>query len=317
MRVAFIGGTNFVGPVAVRALCEAGHDVAVGHSGRHEADGLPDVEHLHGSWSQLLSPDGLVERWRPDALVDTFAGGATAEKAKELGACAERAHGRHIVAISSMDVYQHCVDAGMATGEGTRVLARDPIPLRESARLRSGPYPGGSTEHDNVAMEGALDGAERITVLRPGAIYGCHPSTRESFLVSRVAKGQRHLPLPDGGTQMWHRVAVERVANAIVAALERAPEGLWAVNVVDPYDWDYSGLAGRIAELLDWEWEPARVAFSDEDHPWQTAHPVLVSDARLREVLRVTEPDPEDALAATIQWLWAADETEPLSGRRS
>jgi hypothetical protein len=31
---------------------------------------------------------------------------------------------------------------------------------------------------------------------------------------------------------------------------------------------------------------------------------VLCSDDRPRCVLRVTEPDPQEALAATVRWLW-------------
>lgn len=304
MRMAFIGGTNFVGPASVRALAQAGHEVALAHTGAHEPDGLASFEHLHGSRADLLARGGLVERWQPDVLIDTFAGGATAEKARTLGDLAQRAEVRQIVAISSIDVYQHCVDAGLADGSGAQVLSRDPVPLVESARLRSGPYPGGTAGHDNVAMERALRGAPRITVLRPGAIYGPHPSVREAFLVDRIANGERVLRLPDGGTQLWHRVAVERVARAAVAAVERAPAGIWACNVVDPYDWDFSGLAARVAELLGWEWEPQRVSFAEEDHPWQTSHPVLASDARLRGVLGVIKPDPERALAETVQWLW-------------
>jgi nucleoside-diphosphate-sugar epimerase len=153
-------------------------------------------------------------------------------------------------------------------------------------------------------MEAALEGAPRITVLRPGAIYGPHPQVRESVFLEQIAKGEATLLLPDGGTQLWHRVAVARVANAVVAALERSPDGFWACNAVDPYDWDYSGLAAQVAELLDWQWEPRRVEFSDADHPWQTSHPVLVSDRRLREQLGVTEPDPKEALAETVRFLW-------------
>jgi nucleoside-diphosphate-sugar epimerase len=312
VRVAFIGGTKFVGPVSVRAIADAGHEVAVAHSGAHEAEGLGQFSHLHESRAGLLGANGLVERWRPDVLVDTFPGGATAEKAVQLGDCARRAGVDQIVAISSIDVYQHCVDGGLADGSGAQAFSSDPIPLRESARLRTAPYPGGGPEHDNVAMEAALQGARRITVLRPGAIYGPYPRVRESFLVDRIARGESALPLPDGGVQLWHRVAVGRVANAVVAALERAPDDFWACNVADPYDWDYSGLAARIAELLDWRWEPQRVSFHDEDHPWQTSHPVLVNDQRLREVLGVTAPDPEDALAETVRWLWQHRQRVPL-----
>jgi nucleoside-diphosphate-sugar epimerase len=134
---------------------------------------------------------------------------------------------------------------------------------------------------------------------------------REWFFVEKVHQGERRLELPDGGAQFWHRVAVGRVGRAVIAALSRAPDGFWACNVVDPYDWSFAGLAHQVAGLLGWEWEPVRVPFADSDHPWQTAHPVLCSDRRLRDILGVTEPDPREALAETVRWLW--DNREALA----
>jgi nucleoside-diphosphate-sugar epimerase len=304
MRVAFVGGTRFVGPVAVRLLLEAGHEVAIAHSGEHEPPGgFPDVvEHLHGSRAELLATGGLVERWRPDAVVDTFAGGASAEKATQLLGCSAA----HIVAISSLDVYQHCVEAGLGDGSGAVALPTEAVPLREDvSRLRSGPYPGAKPGHDNVAMEAALRGfSGRVTALRPGTIYGPHPDTREGFIVDKVRRGERRLELPDGGTQLFHRVAVERVGRAVVAALSRAPDGFWACNVVDPVDREYASLAGAVGRLLGWEWEPVSVQFSEADHPWHVSHAVLASDERLRHVLGVTEPDPDAALEECVRWLW-------------
>ena len=306
MRVAVIGGAKFVGPAAVGRLVTAGHEVAVAHTGTHEHPATEGVEHLHGERAALLGKGGMVEAWRPEALVDTFPGGATAAKGEELAACAART-GARAVAVSSMDVYQHGVDSGVADGGGMLAMSVDPIPLAEDARWRVGPYPGGGPDHDNVAMEDALDAAGcPATVLRPGAIYGPHPSTREWTLVRLVANGDRRLPLPDGGVQVFHRVALERLARAIVAAIERPRDELWACNVVDPVDRDYSGLARRIGEILDWKWEPEKVAFDAADHPWQTGHPVLGSDRRLRDMLGVgpDQPDPDTALEQTVEWLW-------------
>lgn len=306
MRVVVIGGTRFVGPAAVTRLVAAGHEVAVAHTGAHESPLVESVEHLHGERDSLLGAGGAIEAWGAEVLIDTFPGGATAAKGEQLARCAART-GSHVVAISSADVYQHGVDSGVADGSGMLALAVDPIPLSEDARRRVGPYPGGSDAHDNVATEDALQAAGcAATLLRPGAIYSPHPSTREWSIVRRIAVGDRRLPLPDGGVQLFHRVAIDRVARAILAAVERPAGELWACNVVDPVDWDYSGLARRIGEILGWDWEPEKVPFDGADHPWQTGHAVLASDRRLREVLGVApdQPDPDDALKETVGWLW-------------
>jgi nucleoside-diphosphate-sugar epimerase len=311
MRIVMIGGTRFVGPAAVRRLLDARHEVCVAHSGAHEHAAVEAVDHLHADRGSLLGVGGAVESWGPEVLVDTFPGGATAEKAEQLAGCAART-GARVVAVSSMDVYQHCVDSGVADGGGLLSLSVDPIPLREDSRRRVGPYPGGGPAHDNVAMEDALEAAGcPAVVLRPGTIYGPHPSTREWTLVRQIALGERRLLLPDGGTQLFHRVALERVAGAIAAAVNHQPQGLWACNVVDPVDWDYSGLARQVGEILDWQWEPEKVEFSATDHPWQTGHPVLASDQRLRDVLgiQIDQPAPDDALRNTVEWLWEHRDT--------
>lgn len=304
MRVLLIGGTGPVGVSALPHLVKAGHSVAVAHTGAHEPPAADAAEHLHGWREELLSERGAVERWRPEALVDSFPGGATAAKARELGAVAERCGARRVVAISSMDVYRHCAAAGVDEQEPLD-LPLDALPLHEDAPRR--PSRGEDAAHDNVAMEDALGGAEAVTVLRPGAIYGpfLHPRVfREWYLVGRVARGERELPLPDGGTQLFHRVAAERVGRAVAAALERAPAGRWECNVGDPRDFTFGALAALVAERLGWEWEPVRVAWDEGDHPWNVRHPIFTDTTRLRETLGVTEPDPVAATEAQIDWLW-------------
>ena len=308
MWVCFVGGTRFVGPAAIRHLLAAGHEVAIAHTGAHEPEGLEEVEHLHGSRDELLG--GLVGEWRPEVLVDTFAGGATAQKAAQLAACARRAGVGQVVAISSMDVYGYLLDAGIGFDNPGTPVPRGPLPVHEDAPLRDGPYPGahevpGGGVHDNVAMEAALhDAAPRVTALRPGAIYGPHPDSRERLIVEMVRDEQRVVELPGGGDQLFHRVAVDRVGRAVAAAVERAPGGFWACNVGDPSDWTYGGLVAEIGRLLDWEFAFEVVALDAADHPWKGAHPVLCSTRRLEDVLGVTEPDPSEALAECVSWLW-------------
>jgi nucleoside-diphosphate-sugar epimerase len=307
MRVLFIGGTGPVGQAAVPHLLAAGHVVGLAHTGAHEPPALSAFEHVHGERAALLAPGGPAEQARPEAIIDTFAGGASAAKPRELAGLAERSGAAHLVVTSSIDVYRHCVDAGVDDNPPSD-LARAWLPLAEDAPRRTGPSPGGAARgHDNVAMEDALTGAERITILRPGAIYGPHLHAhvlREWYLVGKVARGERRLKLPAGGTQLFHRVALDRIGRAIAAALERAPAGTWACNVADPRDLTFGGLATLVAERLDWAWEPEEVAWADGDHPWNVRHPIIGDTARLREVLGVREPDPFEATVAQIDWLW-------------
>jgi nucleoside-diphosphate-sugar epimerase len=287
-------------------LLGEGHEVAVAHSGAHEPPELARVEHLHGDRRALLAAGGPAETWGPDVLVDTFAGGATAAKATELGQLAERCGARQIVAVSSMDVYRHCAAAGVDGNEPVD-LPFDPLPLGEEAARRSGPSPGGGAGHDNVAMEDALHGATRITVLRPGAIYASHHHPhvlREWYLVGKVARGERRLELPAGGTQLFHRVALDRVGRAVAAALRAAPEGRWACNVGDPRHLTYGALARLVADQLGWEWETRTVAWDQGEHPWNVRHPVLADTNRLQHVLGVLDPDPLTATAEQVAWLW-------------
>ncbi|MEO9254900.1 MAG: hypothetical protein ABI305_05130 [Tepidiformaceae bacterium] len=300
MHFLFVGGTKFVGLAAARMALAEGHQVTVAHSGEHEPPGFV-AAHLHGTRDALLAPGGPVDAARPDVLVDTFAGGATAEKGRAVGEAGVRLEAK-VVAVSSADVYQALVEAGLGDGTGQRLLSSQPLPIDEDSTLRAAAYPGAREGHDNVAMETALrETGANAAVLRPGAIYGAgDPLAREWPLVRRAKEGIRHLELPAAGVQIFHRVAVERVSSAILAAPEFAPGGFWPCNVVDPYFWTYAGLAAEIGRILDWEWEPESVSYAATKHPLQLATPAIFADRRLREVLRVTKPDPRAALELLV-----------------
>jgi nucleoside-diphosphate-sugar epimerase len=312
LRIVFLGGTGAIGCATASLARAAGDELFVAHSGAHE--GPPDLPavHLHGCHEELLAPDGQVERVRPDALIDSFFGGpqpgATAEKASRLVRFAARNGITRVVAISSTDVYRYCVEAGLNGGHDLTLLPSDPLPLTERSPVR--PHDPRQHAHDNVRMEQALaeadfDGA--LTVLRLGMVYGRFLHAREATLVARAKAGERRLELPARGAQFFARVAVERVARAVHAATRRTADGLWACNVVDPYGWTYAGLAAEIARILGWSWEPVDVPFDpagEPAHPFALASPCIFDDRRLRDVLGVTEPEPREALADMVRWLW-------------
>lgn len=312
MRLLFIGGTGPLGAAACRWGLARGHEITVAHSGKHELPSDLTARHLHGDRDELLATGGPVEEARADVVIDTR---TNASNADQLLRAAQAGRACRLVVVSSTDVYDYFVTGSgydvaaksWVSHAGRTVLPTQTLPIREDVPLRSAPYPWAPAGHDNAAMERALRRARRdeaIAVLRPGMIYGPRIAGREWTIVSHVRAGARRIELPDGGAQFFARVALDRVARAVVAAAERAPNDFWPVNVVDPYGWTYAGLVGEIGRLLNWTWEPVLVGWSGADHPYKIHSPYFCSDARLRDVLDVTEPDPREALAETVQWLW-------------
>jgi nucleoside-diphosphate-sugar epimerase len=283
----------------------SGHEVVVAHSGQHEPSEDLGARHIHGNRDELLSRDGPIARSDADVLVDTR---TNAENAASLVACALVAGAKRLIVVSSSDVYEYFVTgSGFDSAGGRAILPTQTLPITEDAPRRAAPYPWAEPGHDNAAMERAVEASRQdldVAVIRPGMIYGPGAAGREWTVVSRIKRGERRIELPDGGGQFFARVAVERVGRAVVAAAERAPPGFWPVNAVDPYGWTYAGLVREIGRILDWEWEPAFVRFEDGSHPFKLQSPFMLSDSRLRDVLRVTDPDPRDALAETVRWLW-------------
>ncbi|MGH2499608.1 MAG: NAD-dependent epimerase/dehydratase family protein [Candidatus Limnocylindria bacterium] len=305
MRLLFIGGTGPVGIAATRAATALGHEVVVAHSGQHEPPEDLGARHVHGDRDDLVAPDGPVSRTGADVIVDTR---TKVENAASVAACARAAGARRLIVVSSSDVYKYFVTgSGYESAGGRATLPAQTLPITEDAPRRTAPYPWAPPGHDNAAMERAIEAARHdlnVTVIRPAMIYGPGAAGREWTIVSRIKRGERRIELPDGGGQFFGRVALERVGRAVAAAAERAPGGFWPVNVVDPYGWTYAALVGEIGRILAWEWEPAFVRFEDGSHPFKTQSPYVLSDARLRVVLGVAEPDPRDALIETVRWLW-------------
>ena len=70
MRILVIGGTNFIGPYAVGRLAEAGHEVAVFHRGRTEAELPEGVGRVVGDRRNLGDFVGEFRRLAPEVVLD-------------------------------------------------------------------------------------------------------------------------------------------------------------------------------------------------------------------------------------------------------
>src|SRR5438046_703043 len=73
MRVLVIGGTRLSGPDIVYRLLERGHEAAVLHRGKQEAELPPRVRHFHGSAQDIEFLRFVANEYRPTALIHMWA----------------------------------------------------------------------------------------------------------------------------------------------------------------------------------------------------------------------------------------------------
>src|SRR3954452_19774658 len=133
MRVLVLGGTTFIGPALVRRLVASGHEVAIFHRGRTEAELPSSVKELIGDRHRLEKSRDDFREFAPDVVVDMIA--FTEADARGL-VLTFRGSARRTVVVSSADVYRAY---GRFIGiEGGPI---EPTPLSEDAPLRSSLFP--------------------------------------------------------------------------------------------------------------------------------------------------------------------------------
>ena len=306
MKVLVIGGTNFIGPYAVRRLAEAGHEVAVFHRGRAEAELPAGVGRIQGDRRRLDDHADTLGGFAPEVVLDMIP-----MNERDARGVMEVFKGvaRRIVAISSEDVYQaYDVVRGLAPGPP------DPVPLSEDAPLRERLYPyerEGAEDYEKILVERVIIGDPALpgTVLRLPAVYGPGDYQHRLFdYVKRMDDGRPAILLGEGmAGWRWTHGYVEDVASAIALAVadERAAGRVYNVGEAEPLPWaewvrEIGRAAGwngevvvvrenRLPKHLDWE--------LDTEQHW------FVDTARIRRELGFGEEVPRgEALRRTVAW---------------
>jgi nucleoside-diphosphate-sugar epimerase len=327
MRVLAIGGTGFIGPHAIRALVEEGHEVTVYHRGEHEPALPPAVRHVHDPGAGLPVrhfPDSLLDP-APDVVLHMFPVGE--DDAAELVRRFRGATGR-IVAVSSGDVYRAY---GRLTG--TEPGPPEPLPVDEDAPLRTALYPHRHAGDDpstwtygyeKILAERALraDPSLPTTILRLPAVYGpgdAHHRFR-SYIKRMLDDRPRILLDARVAGWRWTHGYVEDVARAIALAVTSPDTGGRVYNVGESDPPTMEARVRALAKRVGWSGEVEVVA--DERlpahlrAPFAAAQDLVVDTRRVREELGWTErTSEEEALARTIEWEartpWAVGDPSP------
>src|SRR5262245_19484956 len=239
MRVLVIGGTNFIGPPLVRRLVGLGHEVAIFHRGRTQADLPPGVEHILGDRHDRRAHAAEFRRFGPEVVVDMIA----FTEADALGLVRTfRGLARRTVVLSSADVYRaYGRFLGLEDGPA------EPTPLTEESPLRQVlfPYRGQSKgpddflySYDKIPVEKVVLAEPDLpgTVLRLPMVHGPGDSYhRLSPYLKRMDDGRPAIVL-DEAMARWKcpRGYVEDVAAAIALAVVNERAAGRTYNVAEP-----------------------------------------------------------------------------------
>jgi nucleoside-diphosphate-sugar epimerase len=293
MRIAILGGTQFIGRAITSLLAGEGHELLVVHRGEHEPADLPDVRHAHVDRHDGPALREAVAGFQAEAAVDVSGMNARAASAA-LGALGPEVK---LVAISSGDVYRayDALHAGWTS---------DALPLTEDSPLRERRFVDGP-EYENLEME------ERYlprgaTVLRLGAVYGEHDYQRRfEFVLRRVRAGRKRIPV-GSGQFLFSRVYVGDVAAAVSLALAGDHRGE-AFNVVERVTAPYRLFAEQILAAADAS-DVELVRVSDERLPADLeltgvlSQHLLMDPGKARTVLGWEPVDPAASLRESVRW---------------
>ena len=304
MRIAVLGGTEFIGPAIVEEALRAGHQVTVVHRGFHEPAGLAEVPHVH---CDRRDHAGLRKALAgAEAVIDTCA--YARRDAESLTAA--RPAGARILVLSSMDVYR-AYGAILRGEESDAMPLTEDSPLRTERYLQKGKPPPPLRGADPATYE-KLDVEEvarkmGALVLRLPIVFGPRdPLRREEPLLRRARAGRERIPF-GAGNLLWTQASARDVASAVLLGIEQGGglEGA-VLNVGYRRAWTIEQWARRVLAAAGSKAELVRVP--DAALPPDLAitgtfkQHMLVDCSRARLLLGWQEIDPEETLTESVRW---------------
>lgn len=221
MRILIIGGSRFVGPLAVELLLKQRHEISVFNRGRISQTYHDGVHFIKGDRNR-----GFQLRERFDAVIDMCAynGKQTSQAIQEL----------------KFDFFVHFSTAAVYKKSEVFPLIEDSL-IGEWALW--GGYNRGKVECEKVLFESEI----RYSSIRPVYILGPkNYADRERFLYSKLKHGEQII-LPGNGQALIQFVFAKEVARAIAYIAENQIEG--AFNAAGDEAITLKGLIEEMARI--------------------------------------------------------------------
>jgi nucleoside-diphosphate-sugar epimerase len=310
MRVAFVGGTRFIGHAAATVAHARGHRVAVLHRGTTPNE-LPFAEEFRVDRDNPSALSLALAKAKPDVVVDTR---AMTKSQAETTALALKILRVPAVVLSSQDVYAQFGRLNGLPAPATETRVREDSPLTVPYPFAAiGGHEGGpdydKKDVEAVFRDAAIDASISAIALRLPGVYGDRdPKRRFGAFVDALDEGVDEFPAFPGPSLRLTHVHVRDAAHAIVLAAEaRGLDGFVALSVGEAETPTIRERIVALARAMN-----RSVRFRDTREPLPPSYGLLgefpndcvMDTSRLRELLRFREITTEDErLADLLAWL--------------
>lgn len=302
MKLAFIGGTRFIGHTAVELALSRGHRVSVLHRGQHPLE-VAGAEEVLVDRRDPSALSAALARLRPDALVDTR---AMTRADGETLALALRILRVPAVVLSSQDVYAQFGRLNGLPAPEPEAIVTETSPLTIPFPFRSLGVHDAGPDYDKKDVEAVLAAEDLppVCALRLPAVYGSRdPRRRFGAFVDRIDAGERVFPCAGGAAWRHTHAHVRDVAQAILLAAERTPAGFSVFNVAEAEVPTMRERVEVIARHMDSDiaWRETDLELpADLEALGRMPNDMVTSSAKIREALGFREITSERERCADV-----------------
>jgi nucleoside-diphosphate-sugar epimerase len=310
-----IGGTGPSGPHLITGLLERGFDVTMFHSGRHEVEALPDIEHIHGN---PFSRDGIAEALdgrEADVVIATY-GRVRYLAAAVAGRCEQ------FISVGGTPVYLGFVQPDVNTPPGLPARITEDAELVPPEGIEGAIYGVGAVRRTEDAVFSLHDqDAFSASVFRYPSIYGPrNPHSWEWSTIRRVLDGRGAIVVPDGGLPTHYRLSSWNAAHSMLLAVDHPDEASGqAFNCADDDQFSLRQWIELIVEHMGADLEILNTPGDVPGPGWalmvfryECSPHVIVDTSKIRRLLGYADVVPaREGLGKTVDWIIANRDDAP------
>ena len=305
-RALLVGGTGPSGPHLLTGLIDRDFEIAMFHTGRHEIDGMPDVEHLHGN---PFTEDGIAQALGErtfDLVVATYG---------TVRRIAERVAGRceQFISVGGTPVYRGFIRPDLNEPHGLQAQIREDAPLVPPEGVPEAIYGVGAVRRtEDAVFTLHRRRAFSASIFRYPSIYGPrNPHAWEWSAIRRVLDGRRFMFLPDGGLAVQSRLSAWNAAHSILLAVDRPDAaGGQAFNCADDDQFSLRQWTEMVVHHMGAELDFLSTIGDIAGPGWallvfryESSPHVIIDTTKIRALLGYRDAKPaREGLAETVDW---------------